>query len=129
NATIGVEALIRWRHPERGMVSPALFIPAAEACGLIVPIGDWVLQQACAQARAWREQGLPDLIIGVNVSAQQFIGGDLIAKVGAAIAAHGLPPAQLKLEITESMMMQDVELGIEVMEMLAELGVKISNVD
>jgi diguanylate cyclase (GGDEF)-like protein len=126
NAIVGVEALIRWRHPERGMVSPGLFIPAAEACGLIVPIGDWVLEQACAQARAWREQGLPELIIGVNVSAQQFIGGDLVAKVAAAIAAHGLPPQQLKLEITESMMMQDVELGIAVMEELAALGVKIS---
>ena len=125
-AIVGVEALIRWRHPERGMVSPALFIPAAEACGLIVPIGDWVLEQACAQARAWRDAGLPELIVGVNVSAQQFIGGGLAAKVGAAIAAHGLPPAQLKLEITESMMMQDVELGIAVMEELAALGVKIS---
>jgi EAL domain-containing protein (putative c-di-GMP-specific phosphodiesterase class I) len=126
NAIIGVEALIRWRHPERGMVSPALFIPAAEACGLIVPIGDWVLAQACAQARSWREQGLPELIIGVNVSARQFIGGDLVPKVSAAIAAHGLPPQQLKLEITESMMMQDVELGVEIMEKLAALGVKIS---
>jgi EAL domain-containing protein (putative c-di-GMP-specific phosphodiesterase class I) len=126
NAIVGVEALIRWRHPERGMVSPGLFIPAAEACGLILPIGDWVLEQACTQARAWREQGLPALIIGVNVSAQQFIGGDLVDKVAAAIAAHGLPPDQLKLEITESMMMQDVELGIAVMEKLAALGVRIS---
>ena len=126
NAIVGVEALIRWRHPERGMVSPALFIPAAEACGLIVPIGDWVLDQACAQARAWRQQGLPELIIGVNVSAQQFIGGELAAKVSAAIATHGLSPKQLKLEITESMLMQDIELGVAVMEKLAALGVKIS---
>jgi diguanylate cyclase (GGDEF)-like protein len=126
NAIVGVEALIRWRHPERGMVSPALFIPAAEASGLIVPIGDWVLEEACAQARRWREQGLPELVIGVNVSARQFIGGDLVAKVSAAIAAHDLPPGQLKLEITESMMMQDVERGVAVMEELAALGVKIS---
>jgi diguanylate cyclase (GGDEF)-like protein len=126
NAIIGVEALIRWRHPERGMVSPALFIPAAEACGLIVPIGDWVLQQACAQARVWREQGLPELVIGVNVSAQQFIGEDLAPRVSAAIGANGLGPEQLKLEITESMMMQDVEHGIAVMEKLSAVGVKIS---
>jgi EAL domain-containing protein (putative c-di-GMP-specific phosphodiesterase class I) len=126
NAIVGVEALIRWRHPERGMVSPALFIPAAEACGLISPIGDWVLKQACAQAQAWREQGLPALTISVNVSAEQFIGGELVRKVGAAADAHGIDPRQLKLEITESMMMQDVELGIAVMKELAALGFRIS---
>jgi diguanylate cyclase (GGDEF)-like protein len=126
NAIVGVEALIRWRHPERGMVSPALFIPVAEACGLIVPIGEWVLERACAQARAWREQGLPELIVGVNVSAQQFTGGDLVRKVSAAIVAHALPPRQLKLEITESMVMQDVERCIEIMKTLCALGVKVS---
>jgi diguanylate cyclase (GGDEF)-like protein len=126
NAIVGVEALIRWRHPERGMVSPALFIPAAEACGLISPIGDWVLEQACAQVRAWREQGLPELAISVNVSAQQFIGGKLAQKVQAAMAAHGVDPRQLKLEITESMVMQDVELAIAVMKELVALGLRIS---
>jgi EAL domain-containing protein (putative c-di-GMP-specific phosphodiesterase class I) len=126
NAITGVEALIRWRHPQRGMVSPALFIPAAEACGLILPIGDWVLKQACAQAQAWREQGLRDLTISVNVSAQQFIIGELVQKASAAMTAHGIDPRQLKLEITESMMMQDVELGITVMEELVALGLKIS---
>jgi diguanylate cyclase (GGDEF)-like protein len=126
NAIAGVEALIRWRHPERGMVSPALFIPAAEDCGLITPIGDWVLKQACAQAQAWREQGLPELTISVNVSAQQFITGELARKVGAALAAHGIDPRQLKLEITESMMMQDVELGIAVMKELVALGLRVS---
>jgi diguanylate cyclase (GGDEF)-like protein len=126
NAIVGVEALIRWRHPERGMVPPALFIPAAEACGLISPIGDWVLNQACAQARAWREQGLPELTVSVNVSAQQFISGELARKVGAAIAAHGIDPRQLKLEITESMVMQDVELGIAVMQELIALGLRVS---
>ena len=126
NAIVGVEALIRWRHPQRGMVSPALFIPAAEGCGLISPIGDWVLQQACAQARAWRAQGLPELTISVNVSAPQFISGELAGKVGAALAAHGIDPRQLKLEITESMMMQDVEQGIAVMQELAALGLRVS---
>jgi diguanylate cyclase (GGDEF)-like protein len=126
NAIVGVEALIRWRHPERGMVSPALFIPAAEACGLISPIGDWVLKQACAQAQAWREQGLPELTISVNVSAQQFISGELAEKVGAAMAAHGIDARQLKLEITESMVMQDVELGIAVMKELIALGLRVS---
>lgn len=126
NTIVGVEALIRWKHPQRGMVSPALFIPVAEACDLIAPIGDWVLNQACAQARQWRNQGLPDLIMGVNVSAQQLMNGDLVRKVSTAIASHGLEPQQLKLEITESMMMQDVEQGIAVAEKLAALGVKIS---
>ncbi|WP_082439786.1 MULTISPECIES: EAL domain-containing protein [unclassified Massilia] len=126
NAIVGVEALIRWRHPARGMVSPALFIPAAEACGLISPIGDWVLEQACAQARAWREQGLPELTISVNVSAPQFIGGELARKVGATLAAHGIDPRQLKLEITESMVMQDAELGIAVMRELVALGLRVS---
>jgi diguanylate cyclase (GGDEF)-like protein len=126
NAIVGVEALIRWRHPQRGMVSPALFIPAAEACGLISPIGDWVLKQACAQAQAWREQGLPELTISVNVSAEQFIGGELVRKVSAALAAHGIDPRQLKLEITESMVMQDVEQAIAVMKELVAFGLRVS---
>jgi diguanylate cyclase (GGDEF)-like protein len=126
NAIVGVEALIRWRHPERGMVSPALFIPTAEACSLITPIGDWVLKQACAQAQAWREQGLPELTISVNVAAEQFISGKLAQKVGAAMAAHGVDPRQLKIEITESMVMQDAELGIAVMRELVGLGLRVS---
>lgn len=126
NAIVGVEALIRWHHPQRGMVSPVLFIPAAEACGLISPIGDWVLWQACAQVRAWRAQGLPELTVSVNVSAPQFMSGKLAAKVHAALAAHGIDPRHLKLEITESMMMQDVEQGIAVMQELAALGLRVS---
>jgi diguanylate cyclase (GGDEF)-like protein len=126
NAIVGVEALIRWRHPERGMISPFVFIPPAEACGLIVPIGDWVLNQACAQVQTWREQGLPDLTISVNVSARQFISGELACKVSTAMAAHAVEPQQLKLEITESMMMQDAERGIAIMKELTALGVKVS---
>lgn len=126
NTIVGVEALIRWRHPERGMISPAIFIPVAEACGLILPIGDWVLKQACAQAQAWREEGLPYLTISVNVAAPQFISGELSGKVSAAMAAHGIEPQQLKLEITESMVMQDAEVGIAVMNELVALGVRVS---
>jgi diguanylate cyclase (GGDEF)-like protein len=126
NAIVGVEALIRWRHPERGWISPAVFIPAAEACGLIEPIGDWVLDRACEQAQAWRRQGMPYLTISVNVSAQQFMSGRLVQKVRSALAACEIDPRQLKIEITESMMMQDVELGIAVMKQLVEVGVKVS---
>ena len=108
------------------MMSPATFIPVAEACGLIIPIGDWVLKQACAQAQVWREQGLPYLTVSVNVAAPQFISGELARKVSAAMAAHGIEPQQLKIEITESMVMQDAELGIAVMKELAALGVRVS---
>jgi EAL domain-containing protein (putative c-di-GMP-specific phosphodiesterase class I) len=108
------------------MISPAIFIPVAEACGLIIPIGDWVLKQACTQAQVWREQGLPYLTVSVNVAAPQFISGELAGKVSAAMAAHGIEPQQLKLEITESMVMQDAEHGIAVMKELAALGVRVS---
>jgi diguanylate cyclase (GGDEF)-like protein len=125
-ALTGVEALIRWRHPELGLVSPAKFIPMAEASGLIVPIGDWVLNEACAQAQAWRKEGLPQLRISVNVSAQQFSEGALVQRVSEALALNELEPECLKLEITESLLMQEVERSIAVMKQLTLLGVHIA---
>jgi diguanylate cyclase (GGDEF)-like protein len=125
-AIIGAEALIRWRHPERGLVSPAKFIPVAEASGLIIPIGDWVLAQACAQAQAWRNAGLQPLRISVNVSAHQFNEGKLVQKVSAALKQTGLGPEWLKLEITESLLMQEVEHSIAIMKDLTGLGVHLA---
>jgi len=124
---VGMEALIRWRHPDRGAVSPAEFIPLAEESGLIVPIGEWVLRSACAQARAWRDlPGSPDLTVAVNISARQFHGRDLPGVVERILAQTGLPPGNLELEVTESVAMRDVELTVAVLEKLKEIGVKLS---
>jgi diguanylate cyclase (GGDEF)-like protein len=123
---VGVEALIRWRHPDRGLISPADFIPVAEANGLIVAIGDWVLRQACAQSRIWRTIGLPPMRIGINISGQQFTAGDLVHKVATAIRANGLAPDSLKLEITESLLMEDIEENIKAMHKLRQLGVHLA---
>lgn len=125
-AVVGVEALIRWRHPQRGMISPDKFIPVAEASGLIAAIGDWALKEACAQARAWREQGLPPLVMSVNVAAQQFEDGGLISTVSAALAANQLEPGSLKLEITEGTLMRDIDGSVSTMDEITRLGVHIS---
>ena len=122
----GVEALIRWRHPERGYTSPAQFIPVAEATGLILPIGDWVLQEACRQAALWRKAGFPSFMVAVNVSSRQFGEGNLLERVNAALFQHGLPAQCLKLEITESMLMQDVDRAIMTMQELIRMGVNIA---
>ena len=125
-AVVGVEALIRWRHPRRGMISPEKFIPVAQASGLISAIGDWALEEACAQARAWRDQGLPPLVMSVNVAAQQFEDGGLIETVSAALADHRLEPRSLKLEITEGTLMRDVDSSISIMDEITRMGVHIS---
>ena len=125
-AVVGLEALLRWRHPSRGLVSPGLFLPAAEASGLMGQIGDWVLMEACSQARRWRDQGLPRLRVSINVSAQQFDSGNLVHLVSEALARNALEPDSIKLEITESTLMTDVEAGIQTMEELRRLGVHIS---
>jgi diguanylate cyclase (GGDEF)-like protein/PAS domain S-box-containing protein len=106
-AMVGMEALLRWNHPERGFISPVEFIPVAEAIGLIVPIGEWVLRQACAQNKAWQEAGLPAFAVAVNLSAVQFRQEDLVATVHDALQQAGLDPAYLHIEITESVFMQD----------------------
>ncbi|MFK0693215.1 EAL domain-containing protein [Mesorhizobium sp. IMUNJ 23033] len=121
-----VEALIRWQHPTRGTVSPAIFIPTAEETGLIVPIGDWVLHEACRQNKAWQDAGLPPLIVCVNVSARQFRERNLISRVVNALKDSGLEARYLELEVTESLIMQDIELAVATMNALQGLGVQIS---
>ena len=123
---IGLEALIRWHHPERGLVSPAEFIPVAEESGLIVPIGHWVLDEACRQARVWQEGGLPKMRIAVNISARQFRQGAIVEAVALTLANSGLDPDWLELEVTESALMDDVESAIETMQRLRELGVHLA---
>ena len=120
----GVEALVRWRHPERGLVYPDRFIPLAEETGLIVPIGEWVLRTACAQGRAWRRAGY-DPVISVNLSARQLWGGGLVRLVGDIIAKTDMTD-HLELELTESMVMHDAENVIQTMEGLKALGVRLS---
>ena len=121
-----VEALIRWMHPTQGVIAPLKFIPVAEETGLIVPIGDWVLHEACRQNKAWQDSGLPHMSVCVNVSARQFKEKNLIGRVVHALHESGLEAKYLELEITESLIMQDVEQAISTMEELESLGVQIS---
>ena len=125
-AVIGVEALIRWNHPELGMVLPSRFISIAEDSGLIVPIGEWVLREACRQAVAWRNTGLPELLIAVNLSAVQFKRGDVEKSVTQALELSGLNPALLELELTESILIKDTEKVLATVRRLKSLGVKLS---
>ncbi|WP_102706305.1 EAL domain-containing protein [Terribacillus saccharophilus] len=121
----GVEALIRWEHPEQGIISPLDFIPAAEETGMILPIGEWVLRTACMQNKAWQEQGLSSMIVAVNLSAPQLYQGDLAEKVQSVLDESGLAPEYLELEITESMTM-DVHSVLPVLHQLKRMGVRIS---
>jgi diguanylate cyclase (GGDEF)-like protein/PAS domain S-box-containing protein len=122
----GAEALLRWNHPERGRIPPASFIPLAEETGLIVPIGEWVLREACRQNRAWREAGLPPLTVAVNISAPQFRSAGIDAKVAAALAEAGLDPRGLELELTESLVMHDAEEVIAILRSLKAMGVMLA---
>jgi diguanylate cyclase (GGDEF)-like protein len=122
----GVEALLRWRHPQRGLVSPLDFIPLAESTGLIVPIGDWVLRTACRQSKAWHTAGLPPITMSVNVSARQLREADWSRRVAAALDDTGLDPGLLDIELTESMIMENMELAIAHMRELHTTGVGIS---
>ncbi len=121
----GMEALLRWEHPERGTMSPAEFIPLAEETGLIVPIGRWVLEKACRQAREWQEKcpSDPQLIMGVNLSLRQFQNPGLVEDVARILSETGLAPGNLALEITESVAMHDVESTVATLEELKALGV------
>lgn len=121
----GVEALIRWHHPSFGSISPAQFIPIAESTGLIVPIGEWVLQTACRQLKEWHDQGLSSLSMAVNLSSRQFYSQDLIKTVKEILHETSLPPAALELEITESMMM-NIEHASKTLQDLKQLGCKIA---
>ena len=121
-----VEALVRWKHPKLGMVPPNKFIPTAEETGLIVPIGDWVLHEACRQNKAWQEAGLPPMVVSVNVSARQFKEKNLINRVVGALEYSGLEARYLELELTESLIMQDVAIAVATMKDLQNLGIQLS---
>ncbi|OYY81487.1 MAG: hypothetical protein B7Y34_04195, partial [Methylophilales bacterium 16-45-9] len=122
---VGAEALIRWAHPQRGMVSPVEFIPLAEETGLILPIGKWVLETACAQLKKWQKKKYTrDLSISVNVSAKQFNQSHFVAEVAGVVKEYAIDPAFLKLELTESMLQDDVDLMIQKMMALREIGVR-----
>jgi len=125
-ALIGFEALLRWNHPEHGMIPPNHFIRLAEDTGLIVEIGEWVLHTACVQARAWLDFGLRGFAVGVNVSARQFASGDLAQRVQRVVRETGLDPAYLELEVTESVAMQDAEQTVETLDALKDIGVRMS---
>lgn len=123
---IGAEALIRWHHPQLGLVSPTRFIPMAEEIGLIVPIGDWVLQTACAQNKAWQVAGLPPISVSVNLSARQFAQEGLVSSVARTLDRMGLAPHHLELELTESIVMNSAELYVNKLQQLQDLGVQLS---
>ncbi len=124
----GFEALVRWQHPERGFISPVEFIPIAEETGLIIPLGEWVLREACTQMNRWQKifPADPPLAVSVNLSGKQFIQQDLIKRIAGIITETGIDPKGLKLEITESMVMDNVETAIEMLKQLRALGLKLS---
>ena len=122
----GVEALLRWKHPERGLIQPLKFVPIAEESGLIVPIGRWVLLEACRQARAWIDAGLPPMRIAVNVSALQFAAKDFLSSVRAALISTGIDPSNLELELTETVLMQDAESAVQTLRALKDIGVQLA---
>ncbi len=122
---IGAEALVRWRHPVRGLVPPIEFIPLAEATGLVVQVGEWVLEAACAQAKLWKDAGLPPIRLAVNVSAREFTSA-LPGRVQETLTRYGLEPTWLELEITESTLMHNIDRVIGIMDRITALGVTLS---
>ncbi|MBI1892228.1 MAG: EAL domain-containing protein [Burkholderiales bacterium] len=125
-AVIGAEALVRWQHPEFGLLPPGLFISIAEDSGLIVPIGEWVLREACAQAAEWQKNGLPALVMAVNLSAAQFRRGNLERTLIDALTESGLSPEYLELELTESILIKDTDNVLQQVKRLKSLGIKLS---
>jgi EAL domain-containing protein (putative c-di-GMP-specific phosphodiesterase class I) len=125
-AITGVEALVRWQHPQLGLVPPSEFIPLAEDTGLIVPIGEWVLRTACLQGRQWRDEGFAPIQIAVNICGRQFHDQDLSETVIRILEETGLPPANLELELTESSVMQHADFASGVLSRLKSMGIKIS---
>jgi diguanylate cyclase (GGDEF)-like protein/PAS domain S-box-containing protein len=124
---LGAEALIRWLHPVRGLISPAEFIPLAEETGLILPIGQWVLETACAQIKTWEKAALTrDLVLAVNISAKQFRQAGFVAQVLAVVQRHAINPMRLKLELTESMLLENIEDIVITMNTLKEIGIQFS---
>jgi diguanylate cyclase (GGDEF)-like protein/PAS domain S-box-containing protein len=123
---LGVEALLRWRDPQEGLIPPGTFIPHAEANGLILPLGNWVLRSACRQAVAWRKSGLPPLKVAVNVSIEQIRQPDLVAEIEAVLAETGLDPAFLELEITESVFVENMTRAIDNLTRVQKLGISLA---
>lgn len=127
NRAVGVEALIRWQHPERGLLPPETFISHAEESGLVFQIGDWVLESACQLLKAWEHDVLTrELILSINVSAKQFHQTDFVSHIKSSIEQHGIKPSRLKLELTESLLLKDVEVAISKMQELKTLGVRLA---
>jgi EAL domain-containing protein (putative c-di-GMP-specific phosphodiesterase class I) len=122
----GAEALLRWTHPIRGAVPPEQFIPVAEDCGLIVPIGNWVLREACQQARAWVDAGLPMATMAVNVSAMEIRGENFLEGVFAILGDTGLDPSSLELELTESVLIKGAESTASILKTLKTRGVQLA---
>jgi len=122
----GVEALLRWTHPDLGVLPPAQFIPLAEETGLIVPIGRWVLREACAQNMAWQRRGLRPVSMAVNLSPRQFLDEDLLQDIDEALAASGMPPVLLQLEVTESMVMRNVSRAVKVLDAIQSRGIRLA---
>jgi EAL domain-containing protein (putative c-di-GMP-specific phosphodiesterase class I) len=125
-AITGAEALLRWMHPDWGVVLPNRFVPIAEDCGLIVPIGYWVLREACARAKSWEEAGLKSASVAVNISAVEFRHKDFVKGVRATLNETGLEPCHLQLEITESVLMRDAESSTTILKQLKNMGVQLA---
>jgi diguanylate cyclase (GGDEF)-like protein len=125
-AITGAEALIRWNHPSRGMVPPLQFIPVAEDSGLILPIGAWVLREACAQTRAWADAGLPPITMAVNVSASQFLSEGFLESMFAILSEIGMDPQSLEVEVTESVLMKHADLAASILKSLRNREVQVS---
>jgi diguanylate cyclase (GGDEF)-like protein len=123
---IGMEALVRWRHPELGLITPAEFIPLAEETGLIIPLGEWVMRTACRQTKAFQEEGFSSLQVSVNISPRQFLQPNLLEVIKNIITETGIDPNCLELELTESSVMQNTETAIKILNELKKMGVKIS---
>jgi diguanylate cyclase (GGDEF)-like protein/PAS domain S-box-containing protein len=124
---VGFEALVRWQHPDHGLVPPSLFVPVAEESGLILPMSDWVLAEALAVARDWRDEGLPQVCMAVNISAVQFSEGQaFVAKVEKMLSEYRIPPGFLELELTESMLMQDASHAVRLLSQLDRKGIKLA---
>lgn len=125
-AMVGVEALIRWQHPQRGLLQPGEFVAIAEDCGLIRPIERWALRAACMQSQVWLQSGLPPITVAVNMSALELRAGDFLANLRSILEETGLPPRYLELEIAESVLVRDVEAAASVLHGIAKLGVKLT---
>jgi EAL domain-containing protein (putative c-di-GMP-specific phosphodiesterase class I) len=123
---VGAEALIRWNHPERGIVSPYEFIEFAEQRGLIVPIGEWVIREACKQLRAWLDLGIRDCKVAINLSSVQLVQSDIVQRILSSLDEFEVPPRMLEVEITETILMENVRLAIESLERLHARGITIA---